>query len=58
MTYRVILYITVSWCLLTEISECCSPTAVIATNTLRLDILTVADLVTHKEVRHCLSVSR
>ena len=34
----------------TEISHCCSPTAVIATNTLRLDVSTVTSLVTHQEV--------
>ena len=38
--------------MLLEISECCSPTTVIATNTLRLDVSAVADLVTHKEVCH------
>ena len=37
--------------MLSEISECCSPTTVLATNTLRLDVSAVADLVTHKEVR-------
>jgi len=36
--------------MLTEISECCLPTAVIATNTLRLDVSAVVDLVTNKEV--------
>ena len=36
---------------LSEISECCLPTTVLATNTLRLDVSAVADLVTHKEVR-------
>lgn len=45
----------VMWCLLTEISECCSPTAIIATNTLRLDVSAVTDLVAHKEV--CLYVT-
>jgi len=35
---------------LTEISECCSPTTIIATNTLRLDVSAVAYLVTQKEV--------
>jgi len=43
---------SVVWRVLLEISECCSPTAVIATNTLRLDVSAVADLVTHKEVCH------
>jgi len=36
--------------MLTEISKCCLPTAVIATNTLRLDVSAITELVTHKEV--------
>lgn len=32
-----------------KISECCTPSAVIATNTLRLDVSAVTELVTHKE---------